>query len=46
LVEKSVRLCSITMELGLNLAMTHWDTGAEPNVGLAQEAERLGFSSV
>jgi F420-dependent oxidoreductase-like protein len=34
------------MELGLNLAMTHWDTGAEPNVGLAQEAERLGFSSV
>jgi F420-dependent oxidoreductase-like protein len=34
------------MDLGLNLAMTHWDTGAEPNVGLAQEAERLGFSSV
>jgi F420-dependent oxidoreductase-like protein len=34
------------MELGLNLAMTHWDTGPEPNVGLAQEAERLGFSSV
>jgi F420-dependent oxidoreductase-like protein len=34
------------MELGLNLAMTHWDTGAEPNVGLAQEAERLGFSSI
>lgn len=34
------------MELGLNLAMTHWHTGPEPNVGLAQEAERLGFSSV
>lgn len=34
------------LELGLNLAMTHWDTGTEPNVGLAQEAERLGFSSV
>jgi F420-dependent oxidoreductase-like protein len=34
------------MELGLNLAMTHWDTGPEPNVGLAQEAERLGYSSV
>lgn len=34
------------MDLGLNLAMTHWDTGTEPNVGLAQEAERLGFSSV
>jgi F420-dependent oxidoreductase-like protein len=34
------------MELGLNLAMTHWDSGAEPNVGLAQEAERLGFSAV
>jgi F420-dependent oxidoreductase-like protein len=34
------------MELGLNLAMTHWDSGAEPNVGLAQEAERQGFSSI
>jgi F420-dependent oxidoreductase-like protein len=34
------------MELGLNLAMTHWDSGAEPNLGLAQEAERLGFSAV
>jgi F420-dependent oxidoreductase-like protein len=34
------------MELGLNLAMTHWDSGAEPNVGLAQEAERLGYSAV
>jgi F420-dependent oxidoreductase-like protein len=34
------------MDLGLNLAMTHWDSGTEPNVGLAQEAERLGFSSV
>lgn len=34
------------VQLGLNLAMTHWDTGPEPNVGLAQEAERLGFSSV
>jgi F420-dependent oxidoreductase-like protein len=34
------------LELGLNLAMTHWDTGAQPNVGLAQEAERQGFSSV
>lgn len=34
------------MDLGLNLAMTHWDTGPEPNVGLAQEAERLGFSSI
>lgn len=34
------------MELGLNLAMTHWSTGPEPNVGLAREAERLGFSAV
>jgi len=34
------------MDLALNLAMTHWDSGPEPNVGLAQEAERLGFSSV
>jgi F420-dependent oxidoreductase-like protein len=34
------------MELGLNLAMSHWDTGAEPNLGLAQEAEALGFSAV
>jgi F420-dependent oxidoreductase-like protein len=34
------------MKLGLNLAMTHWDTGPEPNVGLAREAERLGFSSI
>lgn len=34
------------MDLGLNLAMTHWDTGAEPNVGLAREAERLGYSSI
>ncbi|NUT56182.1 MAG: LLM class F420-dependent oxidoreductase [Thermoleophilia bacterium] len=34
------------MELGLNLAMTNWDTGPEPNVGLSQEAERLGFTSV
>jgi F420-dependent oxidoreductase-like protein len=34
------------MELGLNLAMTHWDSGVEPNLGLAQEAERLGFSAV
>lgn len=34
------------MELGLNLAMTHWHTGAEPNVGLAQEAERLGYTSI
>jgi F420-dependent oxidoreductase-like protein len=34
------------MQLGLNLAMTHWQTGAEPNVGLAQEAERLGYSSI
>lgn len=34
------------MHLGLNLAMTRWDKGAEPNVGLAQRAERLGFSSV
>jgi F420-dependent oxidoreductase-like protein len=34
------------MELGLNLAMTGWHTGPQPNLGLAQEAERLGFSSV
>lgn len=34
------------MELGLNLAMTLWDQGAEPNLGLTQEAERLGYSSV
>ena len=34
------------MELGLNLAMTHWDTGAQPNLGLAQEAERQGYTSV
>jgi F420-dependent oxidoreductase-like protein len=34
------------MELGLNLAMTHWDSGVEPNLGLAQEAERLGFSAI
>jgi F420-dependent oxidoreductase-like protein len=34
------------LDLGLNLAMTHWQTGAQPNVGLAQEAERLGFSAV
>lgn len=34
------------MELGLNLAMTHWQTGAEPNVGLSREAERLGYSAV
>jgi F420-dependent oxidoreductase-like protein len=34
------------MDLGLNLAMTHWDSGVEPNLGLAQEAERLGFSAV
>lgn len=26
--------------------MTHWHTGAEPNLGLAQEAERQGFSSI
>jgi F420-dependent oxidoreductase-like protein len=35
-----------SIELGLNLAMTHWNTGAQPNVGLAQEAERLGYSAV
>jgi F420-dependent oxidoreductase-like protein len=35
-----------TIELGLNLAMTNWHTGPEPNVGLAREAERLGFSSI
>jgi F420-dependent oxidoreductase-like protein len=34
------------MELGLNLSMTNWATGAEPNVGLAQTAERLGYSSI
>jgi F420-dependent oxidoreductase-like protein len=34
------------MQLGLNLAMTHWDRGPEPNVGLAQTAERLGYTSV
>lgn len=34
------------IELGLNLAMTHWHTGPQPNVGLAQEAERLGFTCV
>jgi F420-dependent oxidoreductase-like protein len=34
------------LDLGLNLAMTHWQTGAQPNVGLSQEAERLGFSAV
>jgi hypothetical protein len=27
------------MDLGLNLAMTNWDTGVEPNVGLAQDCE-------
>jgi F420-dependent oxidoreductase-like protein len=36
----------VSIELGLNLAMTHWDTGAEPNLGLAQRAEQLGFTSV
>ncbi|HEX3801995.1 MAG TPA: LLM class F420-dependent oxidoreductase [Solirubrobacteraceae bacterium] len=34
------------MELGLNLAMTNWDTGAEPNLSLARLAEKLGFNSV
>jgi F420-dependent oxidoreductase-like protein len=34
------------MELGLNLAMTGWHTGPEPNLGLARHAERLGFSAV
>lgn len=34
------------MELGLNLSMTHWTTGPEPNVGLARTAEACGFSSV
>ena len=34
------------LQLGLNLAMTHWDTGPEPNVGLAQLAEELGYSAV
>lgn len=34
------------MQLGLNLAMTHWHTGAQPNLALAQEAERNGFSAV
>ena len=34
------------MELGLNLAMTLWDKGAEPNLGLTLEAERLGYSAV
>ena len=34
------------IELGLNLAMSHWDTGAEPNLRLAQEAENLGFSAI
>jgi F420-dependent oxidoreductase-like protein len=34
------------MQLGLNLAMTLWDSGAEPNLGLAREAERLGYSCV
>lgn len=35
-----------TISLGLNLAMTNWHSGPEPNVGLAQAAERLGFTSV
>ncbi|CAB4943811.1 unannotated protein [freshwater metagenome] len=34
------------MELGLNLAHTLWDKGVEPNLGLSQQAERLGFSAV
>ena len=34
------------MELGLNLAMTGWHTGQQPNLGLALEAERLGFRSI
>lgn len=34
------------MNLGLNLAMTLWDQGPEPNLGLTREAERLGYSSV
>jgi F420-dependent oxidoreductase-like protein len=34
------------MQLGLNMAMTLWDSGAEPNLGLAREAERLGYSCV
>jgi F420-dependent oxidoreductase-like protein len=34
------------MNLGLNLAMTAWASGPQPNVGLAQEAERLGFDAV
>jgi F420-dependent oxidoreductase-like protein len=35
-----------SLELGLNLAMTGWHSGPELNLGLAQEAERLGYSSV
>jgi F420-dependent oxidoreductase-like protein len=34
------------MDLGLNLAMTNWDTGPEPNLSLSLRAEELGFSSV
>ena len=34
------------MELGLNLSMTQWDIGAELNLSLSEEAERLGFSAV
>jgi F420-dependent oxidoreductase-like protein len=34
------------MELGLNLAMAHWDTGVEPNLTLVVAAEALGFSAV
>ena len=34
------------MELGLNLAMTLWDEGVEPNLSLTLEAERLGYSCV
>jgi F420-dependent oxidoreductase-like protein len=34
------------LELGLNLHMTNWHSGPELNVGLAREAERLGYSAV
>ncbi|MEX2195935.1 MAG: LLM class F420-dependent oxidoreductase [Thermoleophilaceae bacterium] len=34
------------LELGLNLHMTNWHSGPEPNVGLAREAERLGYTAV
>jgi F420-dependent oxidoreductase-like protein len=34
------------MRLGLNLHMTNWHTGPQPNVGLAQLAEELGYHSV